>query len=219
VVIGQQGKKLKVQTGRRHLPRLMDVWTTDTKVVEDNRQLASCWPPMGKCASCGMEGYRRLRAPCIAQGRRCIECGSEGHLAHVCKMKKNLHAEGNGGCAKQKREIPTNCGGLPGGAGVLAQETSSLQEVTHSRRNLSGHKGWTSEGILSDDNDMANSYQESASRDQSTGGYAVETVVSQRPRVKVTGRRDSNNEAGSKDGARECNNTVAYPRTYCSDGI
>jgi hypothetical protein len=51
-VIGKQGKKLKVQTRRRHLPRLMDIRITKTKVVEDNRQLASCWPPMGKCASC-----------------------------------------------------------------------------------------------------------------------------------------------------------------------
>jgi hypothetical protein len=57
---------------------------------------------------------------------------------------------------------------------------------------------------------MANSYQESALRDRSTGGYAVETVVSQRPRVKETGRRDSNNEARSKDGARVRDNN-AYP--------
>ena len=42
VVIGQQGKKLKVQTERGHLPRLMDVRITDKKVVEDNQQLASC---------------------------------------------------------------------------------------------------------------------------------------------------------------------------------
>ena len=155
----------------------MDVRITDTKVVEDNRQLASCWPPMGKCASCGIEGYRRLRAPCIAQGRRCNECGSEGHLARVCKTKKNLHAEGNGGRAKQKGRIPTNRSGLPGGAGVHAQETSSLQERMHYRRNLSDHTGWTSKGqktrklgsfthnnihtagerVLSDGNEMANS--------------------------------------------------------------
>ena len=38
------------------------------------------------------------------------------------------------------------------------------------------------------------SHQESASRDRSTGGCAVQTVVSQQPRVKETGRRDSNNE-------------------------
>jgi hypothetical protein len=76
VVIGQQGKKFKVQTKRGHRPCLMDVRIANEKAVENNLQLASCWPPMGMCASCGLEGYRRLRA-CIAQGRRCNECGSE----------------------------------------------------------------------------------------------------------------------------------------------
>jgi hypothetical protein len=204
---------------------------TDTKVVEDNRQLASCWPPMGTCASCGIEGYRRLRAPCIGQGRRCYECGSDGHLAPACKTRQNLHTEGNGGRAKQKREIPTSRGGLPGGAGVHAQETSSLQGETHSRRNLSGHKGWTSKGqstqhrgsfnsgdtqsadvgSLSGGDDGANSSQESTSKDQSTGGYAVETVVLQQPRIKAHRRRDSNNGARTKDGAKERDCTIAYP--------
>ena len=38
VVIGQQGKKLKVQSERSHLTRLMDVRITDTKFVEDDRR-------------------------------------------------------------------------------------------------------------------------------------------------------------------------------------
>jgi hypothetical protein len=184
-VIGKQGKKLKVQTRRRHLPRLMDIRITETKVVEDNRQLASCWPPMGKCASCGIEGYRRLRAPCIAQGRRCNDCGSEGHLACVCKTKKNLYTGWNRGRAKQKGKTPATRGGLPGGAGKHAQETSYIQGGTRSRRNLGDHNGWTSKGqktqslgsfdnndtqtagerSLSNGNDMTTSYQESASKD------------------------------------------------------
>jgi hypothetical protein len=94
VVMGQQEKKLKVRPEESHLARLIDVWISDTKVVEDNRQLASCWPPMGTCASCGMEGYRHLRAPCIAQGRRCHECGSEDHLARACKTRQNSHVQG-----------------------------------------------------------------------------------------------------------------------------
>jgi hypothetical protein len=77
VVVGQQDKKLKVRPKDSHPSRMVH----GTKVIGDNRQLASCWPPMGTCASCGMEGHRHLRAPCIAQGRRCHECGSEDHLA------------------------------------------------------------------------------------------------------------------------------------------
>jgi hypothetical protein len=123
VVLGQQGRKLKMQSKRGHLPRFMDVQIANKKIVEENQQLASCWPPVGMCASCGLEGYRRLRAPCIAQGRTCHECGSEGHIARACKTRKNLHAESNKGQTKQKREIPTHQGGLPGGAGVHAQET------------------------------------------------------------------------------------------------
>jgi hypothetical protein len=114
---------------------------------------------------------------------------------------------------------------------VHVQDTSSLQGGTHSLRNLGDHKGWTSKGqktrnlgsfnnndtqtagerILSDGNDMANSYQESASRDRSTGGYSVENVVSHQPRVKETGRRDSNDRTRSNDGDRVRDNNVGYP--------
>ena len=68
-------------------------------------------------------------------------------------------------------------------------------------------------GSLSDGNDRANPSQESTPKDRSTGGYEVETVVSQRPRVRSTERRNSNNEARSNDSARGLDNTVAYP-TY-----
>ena len=108
------------------------------QVVEDNRQLASCWPPMGKCTSCGIEGHRRLRAPCIAKGRRCNNCGSEGHLARVCTTKKNLYTERNRGRAKQKGKMPASRGCLTGGAGVHAQETSH-QESASRDRNTGGY--------------------------------------------------------------------------------
>ena len=66
-------------------------------------------------------------------------------------------------------------------------------------------------GSLSDGNDRANPSQESTPRDRSTGGYAVETVISQRPRVRTTDRKYSNTEARGKDSARGSNNTIAYP--------
>ena len=56
VVVGQQEKKLRVRPKDNHPSRMVH----DTKVIGDNRQLASCWPPMGTCASCGMEGHRHL---------------------------------------------------------------------------------------------------------------------------------------------------------------
>jgi hypothetical protein len=191
-VIGKQGKKLKVQTGRRYLPRLMDIRITGMQVAEDNRQLASCWPLMGRCASCGIEGHRRLRAPCIAQGRRCNDCGSEGHLACVCTTKKNLYTKRNRGHAKQKGKMPASRGCLTRGAGVHAQETSKKQKTRSLESFGNNNNQTTGVQILSEGNDMttrgATSHQESASRDRSTGGYAVGNVVSHRPRVKETGR-------------------------------
>jgi hypothetical protein len=74
VVIGQQGKRLKVQSGKGHLTRSMDMRITDTKVIEDNRQLASCWPlglyrtsrPVrmsGKFSKSGLSGNRTFSFP------------------------------------------------------------------------------------------------------------------------------------------------------------
>ena len=119
------------------------------------------------------------------------------------QTKKTLHAKGNEDRAKQKREIPANRGDLPG----------DLKDGTHPCYNSKGRKGWATEsqftnlgpsntndtktdgeGVLSDGNDMANSYQESTSRDHSTGGYTIETVVSRRPRVEATDSGEINNE-------------------------
>ena len=55
MVTEQQEQKLRTPTRKHQIPRLMDIRVTRTSVVGDNRQLASCWPPMGTCASCGME--------------------------------------------------------------------------------------------------------------------------------------------------------------------
>ena len=54
-VIGQQKQKRKTQAGGRQIPSLMDVQVTSVNITESN-----CWPPIGRCASCGLEGYRRL---------------------------------------------------------------------------------------------------------------------------------------------------------------
>jgi hypothetical protein len=116
---------------------------------------------------------------------------------------------------------------------VHAQETvtTTVQRGTRSHRNLNGHKDRTNKrqktqhvgsfdnndtqtdgvGGLSDGNDRANPSQESTLRDQSTGGYVVETVISQRPRVRTTDRKYTNTEARGKDSARGRNNTIAYP--------
>jgi hypothetical protein len=181
-----------VQSERSHLPRLMDVRITGTKVVGDNRQLASCWPPMGTCASCGMESYRHLRAPCIAQDRRCNECGSDGHLARACKTKETLHVKENGGPAQQMKETTASRSGLPGGAVEHAQESSYIKKEPHSRPNLNGREGWTNTqgtqhrdsfdrgdtdmGSLSDGDDGASSSQGSVSEGQHAEGHAVETM-------------------------------------------
>ena len=119
-------------------------------------------------------------------------------------MRKNLHTGSNKGQTKQKREIPTHQGGLPGGAGVHAQETefSAIQRGTHSRRNLSTRKDGANKrqktqheespgnddtrttGVdnLPDGKDRANPTPESTPIYQITGSYTVETVISQGPR-------------------------------------
>ena len=139
MVTGKQGKKHKAQARGRYVPSLMDIQITGIQMVE-----SSCWPPMGKCASCGLEGYRRLRAPCIAQDRRCNDCGLQGHLARVCTMKKNLYTETDRGHTKQKGKMPAKGGHWIGGTGAHAQETNPLQGRTRFRCDLGGHDGQTS---------------------------------------------------------------------------
>ena len=101
-VVKQKEKKHKTQAGSHHIPSLMDVQVTGVNITESN-----CWPPMGRCASCGIEAYRCLRAPCIAQGRRCGSCGSRGHLARVCTNKMNLRTKRSKRCTKCKETTPT----------------------------------------------------------------------------------------------------------------
>jgi hypothetical protein len=116
----------------------MDIRVTRTLVVGDNRQLASCWPPMGTCASCGIESYRNLRAPCIAQDRKCNECGTYGHLARACKTKRTWHETEDGGPTRRKKEAPTGRGGPPGDTGEHAQGTNYVKKEPRSRRSQGG---------------------------------------------------------------------------------
>jgi hypothetical protein len=150
-------------------------------------------------------------------------------------MKKNLYTERNRGHAKQKGKMPASRGCWTGGAGAHAQETNPLQGGMRFRCDLGDHNGWTSkrqktrslesidnndnqtagERVLSDGNDMtirgATPHQESASRDQSTGGYTVGNMVSHQPRVKETRRGNLDTRAGSNDGARVRDNNVGSP--------
>jgi hypothetical protein len=206
VVIELQGKKLKVQSERSHLTRLMDVRITDTKFVEDKRQLATCWPPMGTCASCGMEGYRHLRAPCIAQDWRCNECGSDGHLARACKTKKTWFAEEKGNRTRRKEKTPANRSGLPGGAGVHAQETSCVQGEPRSRHNLGGHKSWT--------NKRQKTHHEGLSNDKLTMGSSA---VCTHPKTDYTPSKDPRVSSMEQGGT-----TVAIPQrgqNFCHEPV
>ena len=85
-MIGQQRKKQRTQASGHHIPSLMDVQVTGVNLTK-----STCWPPVGRCASYGIEGYRRFRAPCIVQGRWCDKCGLQGHFAQVCTKELNLH--------------------------------------------------------------------------------------------------------------------------------
>jgi hypothetical protein len=127
VVMEQQERKLKMWPEGSLLAHLIDVRTTDTKVVEDNRQPARCWPPMGTHASYRMEGYRRLLpAPRIAQDRRCNEYGSVGHLARACTTKMTWVAEKKGNRNRREGKTPANRSGRPGGAGVHSSKGTSF---------------------------------------------------------------------------------------------
>ena len=98
-VIGQQRKGYRTQAGGCHIPSMVGVRVTSNNIPE-----SSCWPPTGRCASCGLEGCRHPQATCIAQGRQCNRCGSQGHLARTCTKEMNLHT--NGGKSRTERKAP-----------------------------------------------------------------------------------------------------------------
>lgn len=62
-VIRQRTENRKTPAGDYQVPRLMDIQITGVSITE-----STCRPPTGRCTSCGIEGYRRLRAPCPARG-------------------------------------------------------------------------------------------------------------------------------------------------------
>ena len=128
-VMGQQKKKRKTQAGGHHIPSLVDVQVTGVNIT-----VASCWPTVGRCASCGIEGYRRLRAICIAQGRRCDRCGSQGHLARACTKEMNLHTERGKSCMICKETTPKEGRHRNGGTGVQTQDTRPTQATGPIRR-------------------------------------------------------------------------------------
>jgi hypothetical protein len=151
---------------------------------------------MGTYASCGMEGYPRLRAPCIAQDRRCNEYGSVGHLARACTTKMTWLALEKGNRTRRKGKTPANRGGLPGGAGVHAQEPSCVQRELRSRHNLVVCKGWTGK--------RQKTHHVGSSKDKLTVGSST---VCTHPKADYTPSKDP--RASSTEQGRT---TVAVPQ-------
>ena len=56
----------------------------------------SCWPPTGKCTSCGFEAQKRLGTLCIARGKICVRCRSPGHIDKACRRRSTLHSAERG---------------------------------------------------------------------------------------------------------------------------
>jgi hypothetical protein len=193
VVIEQQEKKLKMWPEGSLLAHLVDIRTTDTKVVEDNRQPARCWPPMGTHASYRMEGYRRLLpAPRIAQDRRCNEYGSVGHLARACTTKMTWVAGKKGNRTRREGKTPANRSGRPGGAGVH----SCARRELRSHHNLGGCKNRTDK--------RRKTHRVGSSKDKLTVGSST---ICTRPRADYTLSKDpkmSSTEQGET--------TVAVPQ-------
>ena len=93
-VMGQQRKKRRQNTGQWPPHSKSDGSTGYRREPNRIHLLAT----RRKYASCGIESYRRFRAPCLAQGRWCDKCGLQGHLARVCTKEMNLHMERGTNC-------------------------------------------------------------------------------------------------------------------------
>ena len=190
MVTGERGREHRTQAGGRYIPSLMDV-QVDSAIITGS----SCWPPRGQCTSCGIEGYKRLRAPCIAQGRHCENCGSQGHLARVCIKRKNLHTEMNRGYKEHKEGIPARIGYWNGDTrmqaletkpaqetsplqkGLHPQQTSTTKEARYSRDASNDHSKKTDQHTLSDEESMQVRETPQLSEDNGGGATHMAEVV------------------------------------------
>jgi hypothetical protein len=66
--------------------------------------LINCWPPTGECTSCG---FKNLNTVCPAQGKKCHNCGAQGHLARACIADKGQleHLDKCPGCGARGAKV------------------------------------------------------------------------------------------------------------------